>query len=152
MLHVPDDTPVTIPPDTVAIVVAVLLHVPPAAADAVSVTVAPGHTFAVPLIDPPAGRPLTVTALVVMVLPQVLVSVYFMFDVPVVTPVTRPLALTVALLVALLVHAPPGSDAASTSVAPAHNVPAPVITAAVGTVFTVATVVAAAVPQLLVHV
>lgn len=48
MVAVPDDTPVTTPPVTVAMLVLLLLHVP-LPADELSVVVDPAHTVPVPL-------------------------------------------------------------------------------------------------------
>jgi hypothetical protein len=135
---------------TSATLVALLLHMPPAPAEAVSVDVAPGQAFAVPLIEPAAGSPFTVIALVVSVLPQVLVNVYFILVVPVAIPVTIPVVPTIALLVALLLQVPPAVDGASRVVLPAHTVADPVTVAATGTALTATRAVAAAVPQVLV--
>jgi len=63
------DTPVTIPVDepTVALVTALLVHVPPASA-LESVVVPPTHTEAVPVIA--AGNGNTVTCVVAIQLPE----------------------------------------------------------------------------------
>lgn len=75
MVAVPAATPDTTPVDEpmVAIVVGVLLHVPPPVASA-SVVVAPAHNDIVPVM--PAGEALTVTAVVTkLVHPALLVTV-----------------------------------------------------------------------------
>jgi hypothetical protein len=75
MVAVPATTPVTTPvPPTEATPVALLLHVPPAVAFDNAV-VLPAHTVAVPVIVPALGSALTVTTLVVLALPQLLVTV-----------------------------------------------------------------------------
>ena len=75
-----------------------------------------------------------------------------MVAVPAATPVTIPVDPTVATDVVPEVHAPPLVPSLNAVVAPAHNVAVPEIVPAPGTVFTVTTVVALALPQLLVTV
>jgi hypothetical protein len=73
MVAEPAVTPVTTPAaSTVATPDALLLHVPPAAAS-VSVTEEPAHTDEVPVMVPAAGNGFTVTVVVTVVVPQLLV-------------------------------------------------------------------------------
>jgi hypothetical protein len=63
MLALPGATPVTMPPDTVAMPVLLLLHVPPLTL-LVNVVVDPSHTTDVPDMLPGDGAVLTVSTLV----------------------------------------------------------------------------------------
>ncbi len=75
MVAVPAATPLTIPVlPTEATPAAELLHAPPVVA-LLSVVVLPAHTLAVPVILPALGNALTVTTLVVLALPQLLLTV-----------------------------------------------------------------------------
>ncbi len=75
MVAVPAATPVTTPVlPTVAMPVALLLHVPPVVA-LLSVVVLPTVTVAVPVMVPADGNGLTVITLVVVAVPQLLVTV-----------------------------------------------------------------------------
>ena len=132
----PADLPVTIPVviSTVAIPVALLLHVPPAIAS-VNCVVSPGHTVNVPVITP--GNGLTVTTAVVI---QVVGNVYVIVvvpngPVPVTIPVVNP---TDPIPGELLVHVPP-PPSVNAVVDPEHTANTPVILAGSG--FTVTTVV-----------
>ena len=74
IVAVPADTPVTSPLlFTVAIPVALLLHVPPAVASE-NCVVLPEHTVCVPVIAATTGAALTVTVLVTGVVPQPFVT------------------------------------------------------------------------------
>jgi len=75
-----------------------------------------------------------------------------MVAVPAVIPLTTPDAFMVAMAVAALVHMPPGVASASEVVAAGHTVAVPVIVPATGRGLTVAIIVAAAVPHVLVTV
>ncbi|WP_345078726.1 hypothetical protein [Nemorincola caseinilytica] len=100
---VPTETAVTMPvlDPTVAIDVALLVHVPPVVAED-NVVVAPIHTDRVPVIV--AGAAITVTIAVLMQ-PNLL---YVILAVPAPTPVATPVdALIVATPVLLLLHVPP---------------------------------------------
>ena len=67
--------PVTVPAAlTVAMAVLLLLHVPPAT-PSVRVMVAPVHTELGPDMEPAVGAAVMVTVVVVVVLPQLLVTV-----------------------------------------------------------------------------
>lgn len=67
--------PVTTPPDVmVATVGATLPHTPPGVPDVVRVICAPEHTLSKPAITPELGNGLTVTAWVVVALPQLKVD------------------------------------------------------------------------------
>ena len=74
MVVVPTDMPVTTPPDTVPTAVLLLLHTPLPVAS-VKLVVAPAHKVGVPVIVPALGIGLTVTIVVALVLPQLLVTV-----------------------------------------------------------------------------
>ena len=75
MVAVPAVIPVTTPPVlTVAMPVLLLLHTPPLVASA-SVVVPPVHTVVDPVIVPADGVPDTVTVVVVLAVPQLLVTV-----------------------------------------------------------------------------
>lgn len=69
---------------------------------------------------------------------------------PAATPVTTPLAFTLAMLAALVLHAPPLPVWLMVIVAPAHILLAPLNVPAFGRPVTVITLVAVALPQLLV--
>ena len=137
MVDVPDATPFTRPLlFTVATAVLVLLHMPPVAPSLNNV-VEPPHTVAVPLIVPAADVPLTVTTCVAATVPQVLVTVYDMVDVPDATPLTSPLLFTVAAEVLVLLHAPPVAPSLNDVVEPTHTVAVPLIVPATGNGLTV---------------
>ena len=70
IVSTPPDTPVTKPPDTVALPL-LLLHRPPAA-PSVSVIDAPWHTLEAPLIVPATGANCTVTEAESTIAPQLL--------------------------------------------------------------------------------
>lgn len=90
----------------------------------------------------------TVTACVVVAVPQLLVTVYVMVVLPVATPVTTPvLLLTVALAGVLLVHVPPDVASVRESAVPTHTAEPPEMIPAFGNGLTVKPVVAEAVPQ-----
>jgi hypothetical protein len=72
--------------------------------------------------------------------------------VPAATPLITPDASTVPMPVAVLLHMPLPAASLSGVVASSHTVAVPVMVPATGSGLTVATVVAAAVPQLLVTV
>jgi hypothetical protein len=112
------ETPVTMPLDepTVALPVALLVHVPPASA-LDSVVVAPWQTVVVPVIA--AGNGFIVTS-PTLIQPPVLVNV--MFVLPAATPVTTPdVEPIVAMAVFALVHDTPPPMPATVFVAPTHT-------------------------------
>ena len=131
---------------TVAMPVLLLLQVPPPL-PSVSVVLAPVHTVGIPVILPALGKGFTITAVVVVVVPQPLVTALVIFAVPAVIHVTIPLDPTVAMSDAML-HVPPLTPSVSGVVAPAHTVAVPVILPPVGVVVTVKITVALPVPQL----
>jgi len=120
---------------TVAIVVLLLLHVPPPVRSPNGV-VFPEHTDSVPVIL--CGPGFTVTVAVVA---QPAVDVYVMialppgFAPPVKDPEVDPMVATVVLL---LLHVPPDNGSPNGVVDPAHSDKVPVIAPGVG--FTVTTV------------
>jgi hypothetical protein len=76
IITVPADTPVTTPlAFTVAMLVLLLLHEPPAVPLLVNVLVDPTHTDDPPLIEPAFGAALTVIDFVAEAEPQPLVTV-----------------------------------------------------------------------------
>jgi hypothetical protein len=72
-----------------------------------------------------------------------------MIAVPADTPVTTPVALTVAFAGVELVHVPPVVALVNVVVPPGATVVAPVVVLTIGIALTVITLVAAAMPQLL---
>ena len=96
---------------TVAFAVADEVHTPPASPDALlRAAVAVGQTVKVPVIAPALGSGFTVTTLVAAAVPQLLVTVYDIVDVPASTPVTMPdEAPIVAVAVLNDVQTPPAS-------------------------------------------
>ena len=146
---VPVDKPVTTPEVlTVPTAGLVLLHAPPPAA-LVSAVLAPTHTIAVPVIVPASGRGLTVATCVAAAVPQLLFTVYDIVVVPADKPVTTPEVLTEPTAGLALLHSPPPAALVSDVLAPTHTIAVPAIVPASGIGLTVATCVAAAVPQLL---
>ena len=136
MVVVPAATPVTIPEvPTVAILVSVLLHIPPPVRS-ISVVVAPGQTVYVPRIAPAVRNGLTVTT-VVAIQPVDNVKVIVAVPVPG-PPVTKPEPLTVAIPGALVPHVPPPASV-NAVVRPTQTNVVPVI--AEGNGFTVTTAV-----------
>ena len=98
----PDETPVTIPAlVTVALLLLLLVHVPPVVGD--KVIVLPTQTEGPALTT---GKALTVTAEVVALQPVVL-SVNINVTLPAAIPVTIPALVTVALAASLLDQVPP---------------------------------------------
>ena len=75
-----------------------------------------------------------------------------MVEVPAARPFTIPKALTVAMETAVLLHAPPGAASESVVLKPRHMEAKPVMVPTFGDGLTVTTLVATAVPQLLVTV
>jgi len=123
----PDETPVTTP---VALMVAaaglLLLHTPPDTAS-VRVMFRPMHTLAGPLMVPPTGEGFTVTALVAVAVPHLLVTEYVMVAGPPLTPVTTPVAPTLATAALLELHTPPAAASVRVLVVPWHNVVVPLM-------------------------
>ncbi len=151
MVDVPGIIPVTTPVAlTVATPVETELHTPPAARSVSAVVPPAGQTVSPPVIAPAFGAGLTVTIAVAAAVPQLLVTVYDMVDVPAATPVTTPVALTVATPVDTELHTPPIAASVKLVVVVGQTTRPPVIVPATGAGLTVTTAVAAAVPQLLV--
>ena len=123
MVAVPADTPVTIPElmPIVAIVVAVLVQVPPPTAS-VSGVVAPIHTVIIPVMA--AGTGLTVT---VSTAAQPDGNAEEMMAAPALLPMTTPEELTVATTVLLLLHTPPVVASLKLVVVPVHIYGVPVM-------------------------
>ena len=104
MVSVPEETAVTTPVDvlTVAIIVLLLLHVPPVVAS-VSVVVAPGQIAVVP---PPIAATVTGATMVTAYLATDGPTVYLMVSTPAATPYTTPELLTVAMAADVLLQVP----------------------------------------------
>ena len=96
--------PVTIPPVTDALLL-LALQLPPVV-PSVKVIVLPTHTLVVPVIVPAVRVAPTVTDSVVVAVPQLLLTVYFIVSVPALTAVTTPDVFMVAWLLVML-HVPP---------------------------------------------
>ena len=136
---------------TVAVVGLLLLQVPPLVAS-VRVLEEPGHTTVEPLMLPAVGVPVTVIVAVAVAVPQLLLTLYVIVAVPVAIPVTVPVALIDAMAALLLLQVPPVVASVRVVFAPVHTVVAPLMVPALGAGLTVITLVAVAVPQLLVTV
>ena len=139
MVSTPEATPVTTPPDTVALLLLAshALYRPPVVPLTLSVTEDDTHTESAPLILPAPGDELTVIAVIALSVPQLLVTTYFIVSTPPLTPVTNPVALTVARLVLVLPQAPPGNTSLSVVALPSHTTVAPVMAGTVSDEFTV---------------
>ena len=133
IVSTPGATPVTTPPDTVALLLLVshALYSASAAPLTLNVIDDDTHTEPVPLILPASGDSLTVIVAIVLSVPQPLVTTYFMVSLPGLTLVTVPVLLTVATEVLVLLQMPPGVVALSVALLPVHIVEAPVMTGAV---------------------
>ena len=113
----------------IAIVVLLLVHVPPAGVE-FSVVVNPTQTASVPVIVVGLGFTVTIAVLIHPVL-----SMYVIIDVPAVTPVTIPVDDPTVALPLLLLHVPPAGVEFNVVVKPTQTLKTPVI--AVGFGFTV---------------
>ena len=152
MTLVPAERPVTTPVVlTVATAVLVLDQVPPDAAS-VRVILALVHTRAGPLMQPAVGVRFTVTGAVVSEVPQELLTEYVMVTLPVVMPVTTPDELTVATVLLELIQVPPLTLGVRVMLLPVHTDEGPVRLPAGKDELTVTTMVAWALPQVLVTV
>ena len=128
IVAVPAVRPVTTPDVLiVAVVGALLLHVPPGVASA-SVVVLPAHSLAVPVIAATAG-PASVVKVVdaEAVQPAILVTLYIIVAAPGATGVTVPVLLTVATVTSVLPHTPPGVASFRVAVVPVQAWVVPVI-------------------------
>ena len=147
--EIPVTTPVLLIPATGAIL---LLHTPVAAESDKAVS-EPTHNDNAPAIAPASGRGLTISECAAVSLPQLLVTVYKISELPAATPVTLPVAdPAVATVVLLLLQCPPGLASDSVVITPAHTLEVPVMIPAAGNGLTVIIFVALAVPQKLVTV
>ena len=129
----PMDTPVTMPPVTVA-EGKLLLQIPPldVSDNVIGVLM---HTFDGPVIVPAKGSGLIVTRFVAMAVPQLFVTVYLIVSIPVVTPVTTsPDKVT---MVEELLHDPPEEVSTKVMEFPTQTELKPVIVPADGNGFTV---------------
>ena len=153
---VPGVTPHTTPVDalTVPTAVLLLLHVPvpPDAVVLLKVIHDPAHTDAAPFIVPAIGDTFTVILVVVVTDPQkTLVSVKVIVVVPTAIPPTTPVAdpiVPIPGLLLLQVPVPPDAvKSFSVIVEPTHTALRPLISPAVGDMFTVTFIVVIAVPQ-----
>jgi hypothetical protein len=153
IITVPALTAERTPPELIVAIDALLVD-QVADIGSVYVAVVPAHNESGPVIMPVPGTEMTETDVVAETEPQELVTVYEIVAVPLETPYTTPDALTVTIDVLLLDHVPPEApvESASVIVAPAQTVDGPVIAPADAPEETVITLVAVAVPQLLVTV
>lgn len=125
--------PATVPPDTIATVLLLLLQVPPLVA-LVSEILAPAHTAVGPVIA--AGAGLTVIAVVVkQPVPNVYVIVAVPANIPLTMPVPDP---TLATAVLLLAHVPPPTELLNVLVVPSHTFITPVMAGGGGFIVAVA--------------
>ena len=156
MVAVPAATPVTTPVDafTVATDGVRLLQLPPLVPLLVKVAVDPTQTVAAPLTVPAMAAGFTVITLFELNVPQLLVTVYLMVELPAATPVTTPVdAFTVATDVLRLSQLPPVVPLlVYVVVAPAQIGDAPLTVPAFTAALTVIDLDELAVPQLLVMV
>jgi hypothetical protein len=139
IVSIPFETPVTIPPETVALRL-LLLHIPPVTVS-VKVMNEPTQTLERPVILPAFTDEFTVIVLVAVAVPHKLVTVYMMVSIPAETPVTIPPA-TVALAFVLL-HIPPVTVSVKVMSEPIHTLDEPFIMPAFDIAFTVTVLVAA---------
>lgn len=122
IVAVPPETPVTVPPETVATAILLLLHVPPLVLE-LNTVVAATHTVCVPVKA--AGKPFTVTT---TEREQPLGPVVVMFTVPADMPPTTPLlAPTVPTAVLLLLQVALAVVVLRVVVLLTHTVRAPVM-------------------------
>jgi hypothetical protein len=118
-VSIPEVTPVTTPPVTVAFEL-VALQLPPVLVS-VKVSLCPTHASESPVIAPIEGTELTVMGKEATEEPQLLVVVYLIVSMPVATAVTTPPLLTVAIPVAELLHVPPVAVQDKVVVEPCHG-------------------------------
>lgn len=147
MVSTPALTPVTIPPDTAADELLALQI--PAPVASVKVTDDPTHTNDGPEIVPALSSGPMVTTSVAETVPQALVTEYLMVSVPGIMPVINPVAVIVALLFVAL-HVPPAVVSTRNVNVPAQIVERPTMVPGFGARPTEITLVAVAVPQVLV--
>jgi hypothetical protein len=147
MVSVPEVTPATTPPDTVAWPL-LLLHMPPVAA-LTSVMNVPVHTVDAPTIAPASGTGLTLMVVVAAAVPQLLLTVYAITALPVPRPDTTPVAETEATAGLADDHTPPGAASVSVMVDPVQTLVGPEMLPAAGSGLTVIVVAADAMPQVL---
>ena len=122
----------------------VVLQVPPGARST-RLTVPPGHMVVPPVMLPAVKNAPTVTTLVVLAVPQLVVTVYFTVSVPGLIPVSNPVLLLIVACALVTLHTPALLlvPSAMVVVVPEHTLDAPVIVPAVAVGFTVITSVAA---------
>jgi hypothetical protein len=128
MVSIPGVTPVTTPPDMVAVAL-LLLHTPPVALS-VRVTGKPVHTIAAPEMIPASGTSLIFMVFVAMSIPQILETAYIMVSVPAATLVTTPPETVADVL--LLLQAPPVTTSVKVMAEPTHKPDKPVMLPASG--------------------
>lgn len=112
----------------VARLILVLVHTPPLT-EFDRVVVVPSQTDNVPVIGP--GPVLMAMVWVATVVPQALVTLYFMVSIPREIALTNPAEPTVQVLL-LLLHIPPVTDSVSVVVAPVQSAEAPKMVPALG--------------------
>ena len=129
-------TPVTTPPETVAVPGLALDQLPPGARS-VSVFTKPTHTVFVPVIVPETGNGFTDTGIDAYAVPQLLVIAYETKAVPAETPVTTPKVFTVSINGLELVQVPSETVSVIELAAPTHIVVVPLSMPAFGLGFIV---------------
>jgi len=137
MVAVPTLLPRAVPPDVMEpIDGAVLVHTPPVVV-VDNAVVAPTQTVVVPAIaDGVAGGSVTVIVVVAALLPQLLLTVYEINDVPADKPVTKPVLFIVATDAVTLLQVPPPVTLDSADDAPLQILIVPVMGSTEGTVVT----------------
>ena len=143
IVSIPEDTPVTNPPDTMALPL-VVLHKPPEEASA-KVIVEPVQTIDGPEIVPGLGNGFIVTRREAVAVPQTFVTEYFTVSTPADIPVTNPPETVAFALVTD--HIPPGAISVKVVVAPVHIAEMPRIVPALGNGLIVTILLTVVVPQ-----
>ena len=137
MVAVPTLLPLATPPEVIEPIAGEVLVQTPPVVVVDSVVVAPTQTVVVPAIaDGVAGGSVMVTVVVAALLPQLLLTVYEINDVPADKPVTKPVLLIVATDAVTLLHVPPPVTLDNVDEAPLQIFIVPVIGNTVGTVVT----------------
>lgn len=147
MLSTPGDTPVTIPPETLA-PPELAFQTPPGAVS-IKVIDESIQTPDEPAIVPATGSGFTVINLLTISVPQLFITEYLIVSLPAISPVINP-ATTVAIEGLVLLQIPPGVVSVKVIKSLTHTTEIPVIVPADGIASTVNNLLAIEVPQLLV--
>ena len=132
MITIPPDTPVTIPlvESTTATILLLLLQLPPEVV-LLKVIDEVSHTVSGPDI-PARDKDTTWMIFVTVVVPQLLVTEYFIVSTPAAIPATTPLVFTTAILVLLLDQMPPEVLSDNVIEYPMHKLSVPLMAATEG--------------------